>query len=60
MEYDKVVNIPIVKNHGEIRMTCTLKNTMGAEFIDLYCYHRAAETAEFENHINAREYDWYL
>ena len=30
MEYDKVVNIPIVKNHGEIRMTCTLKNTMGA------------------------------
>jgi uncharacterized protein (DUF362 family) len=29
LDYDKVVNIPIVKNHGEIRMTCTLKNTMG-------------------------------
>jgi len=29
LEYDKVINIPIVKNHGEIRMTCTLKNTMG-------------------------------
>lgn len=29
LEYDKVINIPILKNHGEIRMTCTLKNTMG-------------------------------
>ncbi len=29
LDYDKVINIPIVKNHGEIRMTCTLKNTMG-------------------------------
>ncbi len=30
LDYDKVINIPILKNHGEIRMTCTLKNTMGA------------------------------
>jgi len=37
-----------------------LKNIMGADFIDLYCYHRAAETAEFENYISTREYDWYL
>jgi uncharacterized protein (DUF362 family) len=29
MDYDKVINIPIVKNHGEIHLTCTLKNTMG-------------------------------
>ena len=29
LDYDKVINIPIVKNHGELRMTCTLKNTMG-------------------------------
>ena len=29
LDYDKVINIPIVKNHGEIRMTATLKNTMG-------------------------------
>jgi glutamine synthetase len=33
---------------------------MGKEFIELYCRHRAAETAAFENHINSREYDWYL
>lgn len=33
---------------------------MGHEFIDLYCRHRAAETLAFENHISAREYDWYL
>ena len=37
-----------------------LKKIMGADFIDLYCFHRAAETALFENHISAREYDWYL
>jgi len=29
MDYDKVINIPILKNHGEIHLTCTLKNTMG-------------------------------
>jgi len=29
LDYDKVINLPIVKNHGEIRMTATLKNTMG-------------------------------
>jgi glutamine synthetase len=33
---------------------------MGRDFIELYCRHRAAEIADFENHINAREYDWYL
>ena len=29
MDYDKVINVPILKNHGEIKSTCTLKNTMG-------------------------------
>lgn len=29
LDYDKVINIPILKNHGEIESTCTLKNTMG-------------------------------
>ena len=37
-----------------------LRQTMGDQFIELYCRHRAAETAAFENHISAREYDWYL
>ncbi|MCG6889609.1 MAG: glutamine synthetase family protein [Gammaproteobacteria bacterium] len=37
-----------------------LSDIMGREFIELYCRHRAAETTAFENHINAREYDWYL
>jgi len=37
-----------------------LINTMGSEFVDLYCRHRSAETAAFENHISPREYDWYL
>ena len=29
LRYDKVISIPIVKDHGEIGMTCTMKNTMG-------------------------------
>ncbi len=29
LDYDKIINIPIVKNHGEMRITGTLKNTMG-------------------------------
>lgn len=29
VDFDKVINIPILKNHGEIKSTCTLKNTMG-------------------------------
>jgi uncharacterized protein (DUF362 family) len=29
LRYEKVISIPIVKDHGEIGMTCTLKNTMG-------------------------------
>jgi glutamine synthetase len=33
---------------------------MGSDFIELYCKHRGAEAAAFENYINAREYDWYL
>lgn len=37
-----------------------LINSMGREFIDLYCRHRESETVAFENHISAREYDWYL
>jgi glutamine synthetase len=37
-----------------------LAEFMGKDFVELYCRHRAEETAEFENHINAREYDWYL
>jgi len=46
-------------------LACTLDNQalaaiMGREFVELYCRHRDAEAAAFENHINAREYDWYL
>lgn len=37
-----------------------LINTMGREFIELYCLHRESEMAAFENYIGAREYDWYL
>ncbi len=37
-----------------------LKKIMGADFIELYCHHRAAEHLAFDNHISAREYDWYL
>jgi glutamine synthetase len=37
-----------------------LINTMGSEFVELYCRHRSAETAAFENYISSREYDWYL
>ncbi len=29
LRYDKVINIPILKDHGEIGLTCTLKNCMG-------------------------------
>ena len=37
-----------------------LINTMGSEFVELYCRHRSAETAAFENLISPREYDWDL
>ncbi len=37
-----------------------LGKTMGSDFVELYCLHRAAETAAFGNYISAREYDWYL
>jgi len=37
-----------------------LKKIMGEDFIELYCRHRAAENMAFDNHISAREYDWYL
>jgi uncharacterized protein (DUF362 family) len=29
VDYDTVINVPILKNHGEIQSSCTLKNTMG-------------------------------
>jgi uncharacterized protein (DUF362 family) len=29
VDYDMVINVPILKNHGEIQSSCTLKNTMG-------------------------------
>ena len=42
------------------RVLSNSTDDMGEEFIELYCQHRAAETAAFENHISSREYDWYL
>jgi len=46
-------------------LDCTLENDaladiMGSQFVEFYCQHRAAEATKFENHIAAREYDWYL
>ncbi len=46
-------------------LSCTLSSKaladiMGEDFIELYCQHRSNETNLFENHINSREYDWYL
>jgi glutamine synthetase len=38
----------------------SLSAILGTDFVDFYCRHRAGETSEFENHIAAREYDWYL
>ena len=37
-----------------------LNNIMGRFFIELYCRHRSAEAAAFQNFISSREYDWYL
>ena len=37
-----------------------LIQTLGREFIELYCQHRKSETFLFEQFISAREYDWYL
>lgn len=37
-----------------------LGDTMGEDFIKLYCLHRESEMAAFENYIGSREYDWYL
>ena len=37
-----------------------LIDILGRDFIELYCQHRKADKAAFEQFINAREYDWYL
>ena len=37
-----------------------LNDILGRDFIELYCQHREADKAAFEQFINAREYDWYL
>ena len=42
------------------RASEALAGILGAEFVDLYCRHREAEVAAFDNFIGAREYDWYL
>jgi glutamine synthetase len=42
------------------RSSKALADIMGKDFIELYCQHRTNETNLFENHINSREYDWYL
>jgi glutamine synthetase len=40
--------------------SAALADIMGSQFVEFYCRHREAEIAKFENHIAAREYDWYL
>ena len=40
--------------------SAALGDVMGQDFIELYCQQRSNETRLFENHINARELDWYL
>ncbi len=42
------------------RASSVLAASLGEDFVNLYCHHRAAETAAFDNYIGAREYDWYL
>lgn len=37
-----------------------LIETLGENFIELYCQHRESETFLFEQSISPREYDWYL
>lgn len=37
-----------------------LQQALGAEFIDLYCRHRATEWQAFLDFTSPREYDWYL
>jgi glutamine synthetase len=37
-----------------------LIETLGRNFIELYCQHRESETFLFEQSISPREYDWYL
>lgn len=37
-----------------------LKSYLGEEYVDLYCETKRIELERFEQHIGAREYDWYL
>jgi glutamine synthetase len=37
-----------------------LMETLGKNFIELYCLQRKSETFAFEQFISPREYDWYL
>jgi glutamine synthetase len=38
----------------------TLNDYLGAAYLDAYCACKEGELDRFEQHISAREYDWYL
>ena len=45
---------------GTTQSSDALINTLGQDFVTLYCRHRSAEAMAFENFISSRELDWYL
>lgn len=57
---DEILPLDMARALATTSSNVALIDTMGRQFIELYCRHRGAEAAAFENFINAREYDWYL
>ena len=57
---DESLPLSLHRALSETAASEALRQVLGDDFIDLFCRHRQAETAAFQNYIGPREYDWYL
>jgi glutamine synthetase len=37
-----------------------MRDALGGAYVDLYCETKRLEAAKFFEHIDVREYEWYL
>lgn len=59
---DEDKNLPLTLDSALISTlgSAPLMNSLGQEFVEIYCQNRKAEAFAFLQTINSREYDWYL
>jgi glutamine synthetase len=57
---DETLPLNLADALAATRASDALAEILGADFVDIYCRHRAAESAAFHDFVSAREYDWYL